>query len=188
MVPAAEPRNGPVPSLPGVISQERGSHSPHTHSCQPAVCHSIKAGVLTFRASTEMITFSCNVPQIALTFGKYPTSGPIRLQTFFCGKGEKWQRGGREGLQCSEKELRLSASPPRDPGALTAPGHLPGDGGMGEEGWRSPRQRQSSRPHSKSSQVIHWESLYLVWGQRQPSTRLCFKHVTSMSSFGIGKP
>lgn len=56
-----------------LISQERGLWP----TCQPAVCHCHSA--LTFRAGAKMIAFSCNVPQTALTFGKYSTSGPIRL-------------------------------------------------------------------------------------------------------------
>lgn len=62
-----------------------------------------------------MITFSCNVPQIALTFGKYPTSGPIRLQTSFPEK----ERDGREGAARACSVLKRSCFPARTPGAET---------------------------------------------------------------------
>lgn len=42
-----------------------------------SACCSSPSQSLTFRAGAEMIAFSRNVPQTALTFGKYSTSGPI---------------------------------------------------------------------------------------------------------------
>lgn len=86
-----------------------------------------------------MIAFSRNVPQIALTFGKYSTSGPIQLLTFFLEE-ERNGRGGSEGLQCSEKELFSSTAPgsgdlwPLLPETQVhwLPGlHLPGNVGCG---------------------------------------------------------
>lgn len=59
-----------------------------------------------------MITFSRNVPQTALTFGKYSTSGPIRLLASFW-KGAEAVEAGR-----GQPEPMMSACHvprPRDP-------------------------------------------------------------------------
>lgn len=127
-----DPRGGPVPSPARVISQERGRRGP---TCQPAVSSSITAGALTFRAWHQDDRFRCNVPQIALTFGKYSTSGPIQLQTFFWKRREMAERAARAcnvlKRNCfpahtpGAEPLGLSASPPRDQGAPAASLPLP---------------------------------------------------------------
>lgn len=84
-----------------------------------------------------MIAFSCNVPQIALTFGKYSTSGPIQLQTFFLEEERNGREGGSEGLSCSERGYFLAQMPgadsqpppPRDPGRWLPLLHPPVDRG-----------------------------------------------------------
>ena len=65
-----------------------------------------------------MIAFSCNVPQIALTFGKYSTSGPIQLQTFFLEEERNGREGGSDGLLCSERGCFLAQMPGADPWPL----------------------------------------------------------------------
>lgn len=122
-----------------------------------------------------MITFSCNVPQIALTFGKYLTSGPIQLQTSFLEE-ERNDRGGQCGV-C--RILEASCFPAQSPFAeITSPSpQRPRDTcphsastwgqGPGEQEWRSPRQRQSSRLYSKSSQKTCWEPLHQVWAWQE---------------------
>lgn len=73
-----------------------------------------------------MIAFSCNVPQTALTFGKYSTSGPIRLLAPFWEGTEAVEGGGQPGHMMSvchvprPQDLKTLENPySRDPGTLT---------------------------------------------------------------------
>lgn len=146
-----------------------------------------------------MIAFSCNVPQIALTFGKYSTSGPIQLQTFFPERGEQWQKGGRRDYNV----LKKSCFPAQPPGAETTglPSQSPRcmasliastwEQGAGGRGGTEVSRAQSSRPHSKPSQRTYRESHIEsdAWQQLPASgghllsTKPCFTHVTYMTSF-----
>lgn len=64
-----------------------------------------------------MIAFSCNVPQTALTFGNYSTSGPIRLLAFFLeGNRGSGRGGGATGAYnvCLSRPQTTGPENPRD--------------------------------------------------------------------------
>lgn len=146
--PGRFPRGGGAEALPVNL--------PFVAPSRPARWHS--------EPRVEMSTFSCNVPQIALTFGKSPTSGPIRLQTFFLEK----ERDAREGTACSV--LKGSCFPAQTPGAATLslssrrprglgrPSALPGGGGVG---------RRNGNPQGRDKVPDHTASLH----RRPPGSR-----------------
>lgn len=152
-----------------------------------------------------MITFSCNVPQIALTFGKYPTAGPIRLLTFFPEK----ERNGREGAARAYNVLERTCFPAQTPGAETLSlssqrprgtgcpigiylGTVRRGGGRGvpktETKFQTTQQVFTDDPLGVSPSDPGPGDSCLLSAERLLSARICFKHVTYMTSFGIGKP
>lgn len=177
-----------------VLSQERGCRGP---TCQPAVRSSITAGALTFRAWHQDDRFRCNVPQIALTFGKYSTSGPIQFQTFFWKRREMAERAARAcnvlKRNCSPAHTPaaepsgLSASPPRNQGALAALLPLPQDRGLGggmDSSEQVPEHTASLHRGSAGSPSIK-QAIATCLLDHLLSARPYFTHVVYMSSFAI---